>query len=279
MLTQDDLIGAHPASPNIFEKWLACNNVKVTRTKRHRSLTEILPANDKNLLEWFAKKLIHHHYDDDRLDKLKKKYSDIGFPQYAKQHRKLPILDLTQKGNAAEILLIEYIEACQNKTLINAYKLRYNPNVDQAMKGDDVLLVDIVKEKNKPEQLKVFLGESKFRKTPTKTVVDSISESLSKDKLPLSYSFLVDQLNRDAATKKTADLLDGFLISEIKAKNGIIYAGLLLGDSTSSSMVESNLNNRNPSLVFISVGINNPETFISDAFSIAEKLLLKPTAL
>lgn len=279
MPTQDELIGAHPAAPNIFEKWLACDNVKVTKTKCHRSLTEVLPANDKDLLEWFAKRLIHHHYDDARLDRLKKKFSEVGFPEYAKQHRKLPIADMTKKGNATEVLLVEYIQSCQNKQLINAYKLRYNPNVDQAMKGDDVLIVDIIKEKDKSEQLKVFLGESKFRKTPTKTVVDEISDSLKKDKLPLSYSFLVDQLNRDKATQKIADLLDKFLISEIKAKNGIVYAGFLLSDTTTSKIVEANLKNKNTSLVFISAGINNPENLINDVFVLADKLLLNPAAL
>lgn len=86
-------------------------------------------------------------------------------------------------------MLIEYIESCQNKALIKAYKLRYNPNVDQAIKGDDMLLVDILTNQQGSEEVKLYLGEAKFRKTPTKTIVDTISEALGKEKLPLSYSF------------------------------------------------------------------------------------------
>ena len=51
-----------------------------------------------------------------------------------------------KKGNATEILLTDYIQASQKKEFIKVYKLKYNPNVDQAIKGDDTLMVDLFEE-------------------------------------------------------------------------------------------------------------------------------------
>jgi len=273
MAKQSDLIGNHPAQPNIFERWLACTDVKNTPTKCHRSLVNSIPANDAGLIDWLAERLVHHHYDEERLERLKQKYRDVGFAQYAEQNRRLPRADKTKKGNATEILLIEYIESCQNKPLVKAYKLRYNPNVDQAIKGDDTLLVDTFKDANDKDEIRVFLGEAKFRKTSSKTVVESISKSLSKDKKPLSYSFLVDELNRSDKTKKLADLLDQFIIEEVKNRGNLIYTGFLLSDANTFKVVEANLSSNNPSLVFISTGIDAPEGLINEAFKKAEALL------
>ena len=67
----------------------------------------------------------------------------------------------------------------QKKEFIKVYKLKYNPNVDQAIKGDDTLMVDLFEE-NGNEKIKIYLGESKFRTTPQKNVVEDITKSLNK---------------------------------------------------------------------------------------------------
>lgn len=279
MSDQTQLIGAHPPTPNIFNKWLKCDDVKPSKTKRHRSLTELIKSKNSELVKWLAERLIFHHYDESRIQKLKKKYKELGFPEYAKLHRKLPLAENTQKGNATEIILIEYVEACQQKALIKAFKLRYNPNVDQSMKGDDMLMVDIFKDAKNKDRARVFLGEAKFRKTPTKTIVDEISAALGKDKLPLSYSFMIDELSRDKSTEKEADLLEKFIINEIKAKGDLTYVGFLISNADAFKTVETHLKNGNPSLVFVSAGINNPEALIDAAFKKAEKIIAKPTTL
>ena len=202
MTKQEDLIGPHPPHPNQFNSWLNPTDHPHSNTKCHRELNEKIPVTDANLLDWLARKLIYHHYTEDRIAKLKLKYGQLGFPKYAEQHRKLPRADRTMKGNATEIILIEYIEGSQHKALIKAFKLRYNPNVDQAIKGDDTLLVDIYND-GKKDRVKLFLGESKFRQKPTKAAVDEISDSLKTTKNPLSYSFLIEELYRDATTTAT----------------------------------------------------------------------------
>lgn len=279
MSLHEDLIGAHPSAPNEFARWLDCSDVEPTDERCHRSLTGKIPSNNAQLVQWLAERLVHHHYDQIRIDRLKTKYREAGFPLYAEQNRNLPRADRTKKGNATEILLIEYINSCQGKPLVHSFKLRYNPNVDQAVKGDDTLLVDVLTDRTGTQRLKIFLGEAKFRALPVKKVITDITQSLGKDKLPLSFSYMISELSRDAATRHTADLLDSFLISEIKARGDIIYTGLLLSNTDTHNTVERHLTMDNPEMIFISAGIDNPQTLIDQAFAIAEAMIANPETL
>jgi hypothetical protein len=265
MANQEELIGKHPKAPNLFSTWLNCNDVTATVNKLHRSLTPLISTTDKALVEWLGIKIFEHHHSEYRIQKLKENFGKLGFKKYAEQNRKLPVSDKTKKGNATEILLSEYIEGSLGKKLVKVFKLKYNPNADQAMKGDDTLLIDVVTDK-KSSKVKLYLGEAKFRKTPTSAIIKTISKSLSKDKKPLSYSFIIDELGKNEKTKDLADLLDTFLIDEIKGKGDLIYTGFLLSNTDTFDVVEANLNSDNPFFVLISIGIENPEELIMKAF-------------
>lgn len=281
MATQKELIGDHPKPPSEFSMWLSCNDIVPIATKIHRELSPLVNTDDKTLIEWLGRKIFDHHHSDYRVTKLKENYQKLGFKKfanYADQHRKLPIADKTKKGNAIEIILTLYVEGCLGKELTKVFKLKYNPNVDQAIKGDDTLMVEVLKEKTK-DRVKVYLGEAKFRATPSTTVIREISSSLAKDKKPLSYSFLIDELGKDAATKKLADLLDTFLINEIKSKGDVVYTGLLLSNTDTSNKVEQNLNSDNPNLIFISIGIDNPDVLVNEAYKFANNLFLNPALI
>jgi len=278
MPNQEDLIGSHPKAPNLFSKWLTCNDVAVTATKLHRSLTPLIASTDSTLVDWLGRKIFEHHHSEYRIRKLKENFGKLGFKKYAKQNRKLPVADKTKKGNATEILLSEYIEGSLGKKLVKVFKLKYNPNSDQAMKGDDTLLIDVVTNK-KSTKVRLYLGEAKFRKIPTSAVIKTISKSLSKDKKPLSYSFIIDELGRNEDTKYLADLLDAFLIDEIKGKGDLIYTGFLLSNTDTFDVVEANLNSDNPFFVLISIGIDNPEELINKAFEKAEYLFNNPVKI
>lgn len=276
--SQTDLIGQHPVAPDFFFQWLACNDVAVTKTKCHRSLTGLISTSNADLIDWLGKKLFLHHHSAYRVKKLKQNYKKLGFASYAKQHRKLPTADKTKKGNATEIILTEYVESCLRKQLVKVFKLKYNPNVDQAIKGDDTLMVDILRGKRN-DKIKVYLGEAKFRKTPTKSIVKTITESLDKSKNPLSYSFLVDELGRDPSTEPIADLLDKFIMDQIKGKGDLVSVGLLLSDSNTHDITEANLSSKNSNMVFISIGIDKPENLIKKAFNRAKHFVKNPSAV
>ena len=278
MPTQAELIGLHPVSPHAIERWLTCNDIGTTPTKNHRELTSKVPSTDTELVKWLGRKIFDHHHNDYRVKKLKENYKKLGFGKYAEyaaQHRKLPKLDVTKKGNATEIILTQYIEGCLRKDLIKVFKLKYNPNVDQALKGDDTLMVDVLNVDGK-DKVKLYLGEAKFRSAPTAQVVKDIASALSKDKKPLSYSFLVDELGRDDATRPLADLLDSFILDEIKSKGDIIYTGMLLSTAKTSSFVETNLNSNNTNLVVISIGLDDPANLVNEAYKEAERLFDNP---
>lgn len=275
MTKQERIIGKHPDNSHKLGFWLSANDLPHTDIKCHRELTELNTPSDE-LIEWVARKLINHHYTDYRLTKLKEKFGNLGFNKYAEQHRKLPRADKTKKGNGTEVLLIEYIQATQKKELIKVFKLRYNPNVDQSIKGDDTLMIDLYEEDG-VEKIKMFLGESKFRTTPTKKAIDDITNSLSKDTLPLSYSFLVEETAK--TDEDLAEKLDNYIVQDIKDRGDLAYAGLLLSDNTTSNKVETHLNSENENLVFISTGIENPEGFINSVFAKAEELISNPDEL
>ena len=275
---QSDLIGDHPSSPSIFSEWLDCNDVPPTQKKRHRELSEKTTIDKIKLIDWLSRKLVEHHHNEDRIQRLKDKYKEIGFKQYAENHRKLPRADRTKKGNATEIILSEYLEGCKGKPLIKHFKLRYNPNVDQSMKGDDVLMIDLYQDKG-VDKVKVFLGEAKFRKKSTKITVKTITKSLRKTKKPLSYSFLIDELGKSTSTKNVADALDKFVIDEIKSNGNLVYTGFLLSDADVFDVVNNCLSSNNPTMIFISLGVKNPVQLINRAFKRAEELVLNPAII
>jgi hypothetical protein len=92
MPSQIDILGEHPKNPNIFEKWFASTDIAPVPLRCHRSLTSKIASDDPELTTWLAQKIIDHHYSPSKLKRLKKKYKEIGFPKYAKQHRQIPNL-------------------------------------------------------------------------------------------------------------------------------------------------------------------------------------------
>jgi hypothetical protein len=279
MPSQDDIIGEHPEDPNIFNKWFTATDHPPKADICHRALTGRVDADDPEVIEWLARKIIEHHYSPALISRLKSRYKTLGFPKFAEMHNQLPESDTTRKGNATEIILIEYLENCLDNEQIKAFRLRYNPNVDQAMKGDDALLVEVIEDDRGNNDLKVILGEAKFRGTPSSAVLDEIKGALGKDKVPLSYSFLIQRLAENEDTEELADLLENFLIEEIKAKGNLRYAGLLLSTTAAGGFVERHFKMDNPAMVIISAGIDQPGQLITNAFEKALEILEDPDLL
>jgi hypothetical protein len=279
-ISQSDLLGQHPLAPNIFNDIFSALDLPVKANQRIRNLIATNKLSKKDTIEWLARRIIVHHYSEDRIKKLKDKYTSLGFPTFAAQNRKLPTADKTRKGNAAEVMLFEYVQAClAGAPLVSAYRLRYNPNVDQAMKGDDMLIIKLAKDKKGRDIARIYLGEAKYRSTPSKVVVDDITKALDETKKPISFSFLVDYISKDDTQKHLVDALDNLIIEEIKKKGDLIYCGLLYSNSDVYKVVEANLNSSNENLIIISTGWDNPEQLITDAFTRAEELTLNPTTI
>lgn len=268
MSKQSELIGKHPPS-GIFFEW--CNSSDSTIPKKnYRKLSD--NGIDRNILiEHMSEWIIKHHTSPKNLERFEKKKSILlkhEFKEYVKERMPFPINNFTtQKGNLGEIILAEYLKSSSELELL-IYKFRFNPNVEQSMKGDDILLFN----KNNIQD-KIIMGESKYRTTPDKSVIEDIVKSLSKDNLPISLSFVRDRLD-ELDEEETSEQIDD-LISKIYKKDiPIVYVGFLHSNHNVGNHVENHFNSDNENLVLVSYGEKNPEDLIKKSFEKAiEKIM------
>ena len=276
MTEQDNLIGEHPKVPHIFGLWWNSTDLPSTERKKHRQLTEN-PAVRDTAINQLAQWIVESHVTDFNLGLLERQKAilekhDLG--RYVDCLNLLPKSDTTQKGNLGEIVLIEYLKESRGFTPY-IHKLHYNPNPEQSMKGDDVLMFN-------PNDInaEVLYGECKFRRIPTSKVVGEIVGNLEGlKKLPISLNFVANRMSEAGEH----DLAEQIIDLQVKIYNGevpVTNVGFLISKSSkrvdhgTSAIVESNLDTSNPRLVMISLGVENPEDIGTRAFQKAEELLL-----
>jgi hypothetical protein len=169
----------------------------------------------------------------------------------------------TRKGNLAEIVLAEYV-AQAARLSVPVYRLRYNPNVDQSMKGDDVLAFDF-----DSEPVRVLVGEAKFRSVPSRTVVREAVEALLRSHrggIPVSLQFVAERLFDEGKKELGARVMDcALLLAQDKLR--LDYVGLILSDDRVSDYVKSETPALISRLAMISVGVGDPDGFASDCYS------------
>ncbi|WP_235848305.1 Hachiman antiphage defense system protein HamA [Litchfieldia alkalitelluris] len=266
---QCELIGGHP-NKSIFAEWLSHEDLPVLNNKIHRKLSETEGMREfavEQISDW----IITHHIADSTIARLKRKREMIvrkyGLNEYLNQQQMLPVAEKTMRGNGAEIVLAEYLQESTQLQLL-LYKLRYNPNVSQSIKGDDVLLFN---KENLAD--KVILGESKFRKTPNKAAVEEITDEFGKTlKLPLSILFVANRLS-ELGEEELADKLEELNIDVKQGIVPVVNVGFLLSNHNTATNVENNLYSENPSFIFLSLGLDKPEELISQSFALANEKL------
>lgn len=266
---QSKLIGEHP-NKSLFVEWLKYEDIPPTEKKLHRnliSINEMRGAAVEVISEW----IIKHHISDQRINRIKKRRNTIidkyGLEKYLSSQQLLPIDKKTMKGNGTEIILSEYLqESSAFDSLI--YRLRYNPNVNQSMKGDDVLLFNIEDLKDK-----IILGESKFRKRPSKAAVEEITNDFGKKlKLPLSIVFVAERVS-ELGNEELAVELEELNLDVMQENVRVINVGFLLSNQNTLANVERNLVSENDNFLFLSLGIEEPDEFISECFGRANEKL------
>lgn len=273
---QDIIIGAHPAAPEFIGVWLKHNDLPATDEKKHRVLEEN-PGTRVQAIDKVASWVLTHLVSDFMQDQLREKRQILDkydFDKIVKQYSLLPTLDTTIKCVVTEVILIEYLKKTTGFTPI-IYKLQFNPNTDQSMKGDDCLLFDPNDIKNK-----VIYGESKYRGIPNGDVVKEIVGNLQDyKKLPVSLTFVANVLANANDKVKAKEVLD--VLALIKdGKTPVNNAGFLLSLKSNrpsvdtASVVEKNLSTTNKNLVFISLGVDNPEGLIYDIMNKVNVLLM-----
>lgn len=269
MSRQDEILGPHPSKHPIIGSWLDYEDKEPTETSCVRILSE-KKAFGEAVIEPFSKAILDYHYSPASIKSLKRKFEKLGFKEFATyyaQSRKLPQSENTQKGNAVEVLMTEYSLAAINKPdLTYAHRFRYNPNVEQSMKGDDMLIVDFSDEANPT----IYIGEAKFRKTVDKAVLEDVKKSLAKDKMPLSLTFLRNCF--EGVDNDKYEKLDDMLIQKLSDYD-IRYIGFIVGDKKAGKNVEEKWKCDNPKHLMLVLSLNEPEDFVKQAFSKAKTLL------
>ena len=276
MTEQERLIGKHPEASHILGEWLAHIDQPTTKSKKHRKLEENEDFRQK-AINSIANWIIEYHTTQQRREALKRKAKILQkyeFDEYVESQRLLPTVDKTRKGNVAEIILIEYLKESSGFSPI-VHKLSYNTNVEQSMKGDDVLLLN-------PDNVleKIIYGESKYRSEPNKQAIEKIVSNLEGSKrLPVSIGFIADRLyeaKNDALADELMDLQNMLKNNRVNVHN---VGFLLSSKSTTQSkdthtQVEKYLTTKNPNLIFISLGLNNPIEIVNESFKLANEQLL-----
>ncbi|UPW20122.1 DUF1837 domain-containing protein [Agarivorans sp. TSD2052] len=266
---QSKLIGEHPNS-GVFFDWFECEDTAATDGKKHRKLTNKGLANDA-LVDYLSNRILKHHVAPSRLARIQKKKQILGkhqFKGYMDDTMPFPVKSFTtQKGNLGEIILGEYLSASTALELL-VYKLHYNPNVEQSMKGDDILLFE-----KGDVQSKIIMGEAKFRATKSKQALDDIVSSLTTKNLPISLTFVCDRLE-GMGEIGLADEIDNLISNLHKSKTPITYVGFYHSDINLYKTIEKHLNSENKNLVVVSYSENNPAQIVKDSFDAALKMIM-----
>lgn len=269
MSKQDEILGKHPADHPYLGVWLNYEDKEGTNTSCIRALTERTTFNQQ-IIDWFANKLLEYHYSSREISSVKRKLEKLGYPQFAvyyEQSRRTPRDTNVQKGNATEVLMTEYaLAAIRKADLIYCHRFRYNPNVDQSMKGDDMLLVDF-SNGNEPV---FYLGEAKFRKQTDTQVLLEVSRSLNKGKMPLSLTFLRDHF--ELIDDEKYEMLDDCMTQTL-SNYDIRYVGFILSDMKAIQKVEKSWECDNPRHIMLVLSMDKHEEFIAESFEKAEDIL------
>lgn len=266
-----EIIGEHPAEGNPFNDTLTASDSYTDSGIPHRELNEVNDKRDK-FINFLREKLKEHHTspemrkrDLERIKAMKRQKLDPNI----KNLRRFPVTSVTRKGNLAEVFLAEYL--CASKTVeIPVYRLRYNPNVEQSMKGDDVIAFDL---NSNPRR--IIVGEAKFRKNSSKQSVEDIVDALSKSHiagLPISLIFVADRLFEKGENELGEKVME---CSTLFAENQLQldYAGLLMSDRSSAEKVKEHApKSRIDRLAILSFGMNDPESIIDPCYNDLEEM-------
>lgn len=258
------VLGAHPALPHPFGQVLDAKDGLTASEARHRTLVE-RDGLRKATVGHLREMLVRHHVSPDALRRSaeqREALKRLGFDAQQARLGRFPANPTTQKGNLAEVVLAEYVVAA-NGVALPVYRLRYNPNVDQAMKGDDVLAFDL--DATPPT---VLVGEAKFRGASSAAAVKEIVEGLLrsfKGGLPASLQFVADRLFEQGETELGAKVLDCarlFALGELR----IDYVGLLLSDTKASQRVNDATPKSLRRLAVISFGVQEPDALVEACY-------------
>jgi len=267
-MSVEQIIGPHPLPPHSCGIHLAATDQNTIHSVPHRVLDND-PLKQAEFTAAITQWIVNHHLSPETIERDRNRREALARQGWGDPTQRFPINTSTQKGNWAEILLAEYVTASNNVQL-PVYRLRYNTNVDQSMKGDDVLAFDL-----DSNPVRVLVGEAKFRSTSTKLVVDELIGSLEKShsgNIPASLQFVADRLfdsGENALGAKVAECNALFAQGRLQ----LDYVGLLVSSKNAHSHVQKNAKSSIHRLAVMSLVLTNPEGVVADSYAQAAALI------
>lgn len=264
----DQIVGTHPLPPHPCGIILSATDSLTDNNLPHRVL-ENDPVRQDEFIAVMTQWIVNHHVSPENLERDRKRRDALERQGLPDPTQRLPRNTSTQKGNWAEILLAEYVAASSNAQL-PVYRLRYNTNVDQSMKGDDVLAFDL-----NSDPVRVLVGEAKFRSTSTKVVVGELIDSLEKShsgNVPASLQFVADRLfdsGQDELGAKVAECNTLFAQNRLQ----LDYVGLLVSNKHVHAHVSSTAQSNVQRLAVMSLVLPDPEAVVADCYAKAAVLV------
>lgn len=258
------ILGSHPLPPHPFGEVLTATNATTKNGVPHRALAEAAGCRAKTVAA-LRTMLVSHHTSPEvlrRTEQLRGAMERLGLGSDQARLRRFPTSPTTQKGNLAEIALAEYVVASSGATL-PVYRLRYNPNVDQSMKGDDVLAFDL-----DSDPVRIIVGEAKYRGTSTTAAVKEIVEGLlrsHKGGVPVSLQFVADRLFEEQQQSLGNRVLSCALLF-VQGKLRLDYVGLLLSDANAAARVHDSTPADLRRLAMISLGVDNSDGLVDTCY-------------
>jgi hypothetical protein len=256
-----DIVGPHPGHPHPLGIHLLAADGHSKHGVPHRALN-INPAGSAGFEQAMRQNVIKHHVGPKEMARDLARRAAYARQGLVDPTRRFPVNSNTQKGNWAEILLAEYL-AISCGANVPVYRLRCNPNVDQSMKGDDVLAFDL-----DSDPVRVLVGEAKFRSTSSKQVVDEIISALSKSQragIPVSLQFVADRLFNDNNAALGARVENCNLLF-ITGKLRLDHVGLLVSDGKAATQINNSAKSTLHRLAVISLGFATPSNVIQTCF-------------
>lgn len=263
-----EVIGPHPTPPHPCGIHMAATDQFTAHTVPHRVLGDG-PLQPVAFIAAMAQWIVTHHVSPEAIERDRVRREALGRQGLVDPAPRFPMNLSTQKGNWAEILLAEYV-AASSVAQLPVYRLRCNPNVDQSMKGDDVLAFDL-----DSNPVRVIVGEAKFRKTPSKAAVDEIVGALAKShagSVPASLQFVSDRLFESGDKELGAKVAAcNALFAEGRLR--LDYVGLLVSSRDAHRHVQLNAISDVRRLAVMSFGLEDAEGIVTASFTSARARL------
>jgi hypothetical protein len=190
---------------DFIKKWLKVE-YPYRYTKFQHDTFQQTPIDQNELLGSLGELIFEYHNDP---KEFKSNLRFLGFPELAEDIDQRPKNLKTRKGNLGEILACEYVRCFKGFDSL-VFRLRYNPNPNTSMKGDDVLAFKLGDSFGNGRE--IVVGEAKVRKQFASIVIEEAYQKLNNVDRPKAKSIMfVHNLLRDQGRSDEANEVLSFV--------------------------------------------------------------------